>query len=160
MKTEFPSNRTCRTGGRPPHQRDDPPETGGQSELSLRGSFWEKAIQQRQLLLMSLPIILYVILFFYVPLWGWTMAFQNFKPAKTFFAQEWVGLKWFKFLFADKVLSQDDPQFHRDELYKYIPGIHNGHPILTSLERSEKNVFQKDQSRPYPTCPIFSHGSS
>jgi putative aldouronate transport system permease protein len=75
----------------------------GQDALSLWGTFWAKAIQQRQLLLMSLPIILYVILFFYVPLWGWTMAFQNFKPAKTFFAQEWVGLKWFKFLFADKV---------------------------------------------------------
>jgi putative aldouronate transport system permease protein len=74
-----------------------------QAALPLRGGFWAKAIQQRQLLLMSLPIILYVILFFYVPLWGWTMAFQNFKPAKTFSAQEWVGLKWFKFLFADKV---------------------------------------------------------
>lgn len=61
---------------------------------------------QRQLLFMSVPIILYVILFSYVPLWGWSMAFQNFKPAKTFFHQEWVGLKWFKFLFADKVFLQ------------------------------------------------------
>lgn len=61
---------------------------------------------QRQLLFMSVPIIAYVILFSYVPLWGWTMAFQNFKPAKSFFNQEWVGLKWFKFLFADKVFLQ------------------------------------------------------
>ena len=52
---------------------------------------------------MSLPIILYVILFAYVPLWGWTMAFQNFKPARDFFSQEWVGLKWFVFLFEDPV---------------------------------------------------------
>ena len=52
---------------------------------------------------MSLPIILYVILFTYVPLWGWTMAFQNYRPARSFSAQEWVGLKWFKFLFDDKV---------------------------------------------------------
>ena len=61
---------------------------------------------QRQLLIMSVPIILYVILFSYVPLWGWTMAFQNFKPAKTFFNQEWVGLRWFTFLFSDKVFLQ------------------------------------------------------
>lgn len=61
---------------------------------------------QRQLLLMSVPIILYVILFSYVPLWGWTMAFQNFKPAKSFFEQEWVGLRWFTFLFEDKVFLQ------------------------------------------------------
>ena len=47
-------------------------------------SFFGKMYRQRQLLIMSIPIMLYVILFFYVPLWGWTMAFQNFKPAKTF----------------------------------------------------------------------------
>lgn len=58
---------------------------------------------QKQLLVMSVPIILYVIVFSYVPLWGWTMAFQNFRPAKSFWAQEWVGLKWFKFLFSDPV---------------------------------------------------------
>lgn len=61
---------------------------------------------QRQLLIMSVPIILYVILFSYVPLWGWTMAFQNFRPAKSFQNQEWVGLRWFKFLFSDPVFLQ------------------------------------------------------
>jgi putative aldouronate transport system permease protein len=50
---------------------------------------------------MSAPLILYVILFAYIPLWGWTMAFQNFKPARNFFQQEWVGIKWFLFLFKD-----------------------------------------------------------
>jgi putative aldouronate transport system permease protein len=52
---------------------------------------------------MSLPIILYIILFVYVPLWGWTMAFQRYKPQNSFFKQQWVGLEWFKFLFEDKV---------------------------------------------------------
>jgi putative aldouronate transport system permease protein len=58
---------------------------------------------QRQLLYMSLPIILYVILFTYVPLWGWTMAFQRYRPQDSFFQQRWVGLEWFKFLFDDPV---------------------------------------------------------
>ena len=52
---------------------------------------------------MSLPIILYIILFTYVPLWGWTMAFQNYRPQRSFSEQEWAGIKWFKALFADKV---------------------------------------------------------
>jgi len=65
--------------------------------------FFYKLSRQQQLLFMSLPIILYVILFVYVPLWGWTMAFQNYKPARKFFNQEWVGLYWFRFLFEDKV---------------------------------------------------------
>lgn len=56
---------------------------------------------QGQLMWMSLPVVLYVMLFSYYPIWGWTMAFQNYKPAKTFAQQEWVGLKQFKFLFTD-----------------------------------------------------------
>ncbi len=71
--------------------------------LKRRGKMIDTLVNQRQLLVMSVPIILYVIVFSYVPLWGWTMAFQNFRPAKSFWAQEWVGLKWFKFLFSDPV---------------------------------------------------------
>lgn len=56
---------------------------------------------QQQLMWMSLPILLYVVLFSYAPIWGWTMAFQNYKPARSFFQQEWSGLKHFKFLFSD-----------------------------------------------------------
>jgi putative aldouronate transport system permease protein len=56
---------------------------------------------QRQLIFMSLPLILYVILFAYVPLWGWSMAFQNYRPARSFSEQEWAGFRWFIFLFTD-----------------------------------------------------------
>jgi putative aldouronate transport system permease protein len=73
------------------------------SELNHNKTFWEKLVLQRQLLFMSVPILLYVILFSYVPLWGWTMAFQNYRPAKTFFQQEWAGFRWFSFLFTDVV---------------------------------------------------------
>ena len=65
--------------------------------------FLYKLNRQRQLLFMSLPVILYIILFTYVPLWGWTMAFQNYRPQRTFSNQEWVGIHWFKFLFDDPV---------------------------------------------------------
>jgi putative aldouronate transport system permease protein len=56
---------------------------------------------QWQLVLMSVPLVLYIILFTYVPLSGWSMAFQNFKPAKPLDQQQWVGLQWFQFLFSD-----------------------------------------------------------
>ena len=71
--------------------------------ITKENPFLYKLSRQRQLLYMSLPLILYVILFTYVPLWGWTMAFQNFRPARSFSQQEWVGLQWFKLLFKDKV---------------------------------------------------------
>ncbi|WP_373289185.1 ABC transporter permease [Paenibacillus hunanensis] len=56
---------------------------------------------QKQLMWMSLPIVLYVLVFSYYPIWGWTMAFQNYKPARDFMDQEWVGFKHFQFLFTD-----------------------------------------------------------
>jgi putative aldouronate transport system permease protein len=62
---------------------------------------WSVIKSQNQLIWMSVPLMLYIILFAYVPVWGWTMAFQNYKPAKSFSEQEWVGLKQFKFLFTD-----------------------------------------------------------
>ncbi len=68
-------------------------------------SLARKLLDQRQLLLMSVPLVLYVVLFTYVPLAGWTMAFQDFKPAKGF-ASAWVGLKWFKTLFSDDLFAQ------------------------------------------------------
>ena len=64
-------------------------------------TFFQRVISQRQLIFMSLPLILYILLFSYIPLWGWTMAFQNYRPSKSFFAQDWAGVKWFKFLFTD-----------------------------------------------------------
>ncbi|AIQ43641.1 ABC transporter permease subunit [Paenibacillus sp. FSL R7-0297] len=62
---------------------------------------WRLIRNQNQLIWMSVPLMLYIILFAYVPVWGWTMAFQNYKPAKSFGEQEWVGLKQFRFLFTD-----------------------------------------------------------
>lgn len=62
---------------------------------------WKTIKNQQQLLWMSVPLFLYIILFHYVPLWGWLMAFQNYKPAKKFMNQTWVGFKHFKFLFTD-----------------------------------------------------------
>ncbi|PQP81492.1 protein lplB [Paenibacillus sp. PCH8] len=56
---------------------------------------------QRQLMFMSLPIVAYILVFSYYPIWGWVMAFQNYSPAKNFSQQEWVGLKHFKFLLTD-----------------------------------------------------------
>ena len=63
---------------------------------------WQQLGKQKLLILMSVPFVLYIILFRYIPLWGWTMAFQNYKPARNFFQQTWVGLQWFKELFQNK----------------------------------------------------------
>jgi len=57
---------------------------------------------QKALYMMSLPFVVLVFIFNYLPIWGWTMAFQNFKPGLSFFEQEWVGLDHFIALFQDE----------------------------------------------------------
>lgn len=57
-------------------------------------------IRQRELFFMIIPVMVYVFIFSYMPLKGWLMAFQDFKPGRTTHA--WVGFKHFKFLFTDE----------------------------------------------------------
>jgi len=71
------------------------------TELTNKKTKWQLLGKQKALIAMSLPFVLYIILFRYIPLWGWTMAFQNYKPAKSFTQQTWVGMKWFVELFQN-----------------------------------------------------------
>jgi len=64
--------------------------------------FFKLLIQQRALVLMSVPFVIWLFVFRYMPIWGWTIGFQNFKPAKSFWEQEWVGFYHFEFLFGDE----------------------------------------------------------
>ena len=70
-----------------------------ETALTNKTSKWKKLTKQKMLIVMSVPFVLYIILFRYIPLWGWTMAFQRYKPQLKFSEQEWVGFKWFVDLF-------------------------------------------------------------
>ncbi len=62
--------------------------------------FWKTLGGQWQLMIMSVPMLLYVLLFNYGPLWGWLTAFQDYQPKKGLAGSNWVGLENFKFLFG------------------------------------------------------------
>ncbi|UJF32486.1 ABC transporter permease [Paenibacillus hexagrammi] len=62
---------------------------------------WALIRNQWQLIMMSVPLLIYIVVFAYVPVWGWLTAFQDYRPAKKFADQTWVGFKHFKFLFSD-----------------------------------------------------------
>jgi putative aldouronate transport system permease protein len=46
--------------------------------------------------LLTVPLLLYYIVFHYIPLGGIVIAFQDFRAFKGFFDSEWVGLKQFR----------------------------------------------------------------
>jgi putative aldouronate transport system permease protein len=72
-----------------------PPNNVSYKKLTV----WEKMWKQRQLILMSVPFLILCIIFSYVPLWGWLMAFQDYVPGKGILDQTWVGFKTFNDLF-------------------------------------------------------------
>ncbi|MGY3748578.1 ABC transporter permease [Vagococcus acidifermentans] len=86
-----------------------PAESLSENESRRKGKkkiTWRELKNQKILILMIIPFIIWLLVFCYAPLMGWLMAFQNYKPGNgLIFGQEWVGLKYFKELF-------NEPQFY------------------------------------------------
>ncbi|MBQ8639922.1 MAG: sugar ABC transporter permease [Lachnospiraceae bacterium] len=61
----------------------------------------KQIIKQKELILISIPFVIYGIIFYYVPLAGWVMAFQNYKPKYGLWESPFVGLQKFERLFSD-----------------------------------------------------------
>ncbi|NLD47135.1 MAG: sugar ABC transporter permease [Clostridiaceae bacterium] len=63
--------------------------------------------KQTELFIMIIPCMILAFIFYYWPLSGWIMAFQNYRPAKGYFGSKFVGLDQFKFLFSDPIFWRD-----------------------------------------------------
>ena len=64
---------------------------------------WREIAHQKFLMVCAAFFVIYGIVFYYVPLAGWVMAFQNYKPKDGLFGSQFVGWEKFKFLFSDEV---------------------------------------------------------
>lgn len=64
---------------------------------------WKEIKRQKFLLICSALFVIYGVMFYYLPLGGWIMAFQNYKPKDGLLHSAFVGLDKFKFLFTDAV---------------------------------------------------------
>ena len=57
-----------------------------------------------ELILLSLPTVIWYLIFSFLPLFGLLISFKNWRVSggffETFFTSEWVGFKNFKFLFT------------------------------------------------------------
>lgn len=67
---------------------------------------WKEIKRQKFLMICTACFVVYGIIFYYLPLAGWIMAFQNYKPKDGFLGSEFVGLEKFKFLFSDATFLQ------------------------------------------------------
>lgn len=62
---------------------------------------WKEIKRQKVLIFWALIIVVYGIIFYYLPLGGWVMAFEDYKPKDGLFHSAFVGLANFEQLFSD-----------------------------------------------------------
>lgn len=60
-----------------------------------------------QLLLMYMPFAVLIFIFSYLPLWGWRLAFFDYEPGVSLSKDNFVGFKWFQFLFFNSATRSD-----------------------------------------------------
>lgn len=56
--------------------------------------------RDKYLILLSLPMFLYYLIFSYIPMSGVVIAFQNFTIKNGLFNSQWVGFEWFQQFFS------------------------------------------------------------
>ncbi len=62
---------------------------------------WKEIKQQKVLLIWSAIIVVYGVIFYYLPLAGWVMAFQDYRPKDGLLHSKFIGMAKFQQLFSD-----------------------------------------------------------
>lgn len=81
-------------------------KTRSSCESGKGNKLLRKAWSQRTLFLMLLPCVVLVAIFYYGPMYGWLMAFVDYKPKLGVFGSKFVGLKYFKQFFSDPAIGK------------------------------------------------------
>lgn len=71
--------------------------------LNTHSKKWESY----KLFLYVLPCIVFIFIFKYLPLWGWSYAFFQYKPGRSLFKCAFVGLQNFTALFGNAIMRNN-----------------------------------------------------
>lgn len=52
----------------------------------------QRFVKEKQIWFLAIPIILWVLVFAYYPMYGLTMSFVHYIPGKEIFQSDWAGL--------------------------------------------------------------------
>lgn len=75
-------------------------EVKEESKMRYRSkSFFRLVSENKVLLMMLLPSVIYIVIFAYIPMSGLVLAFKNYRYTDGIWGSPWVGLTNFKFLF-------------------------------------------------------------
>ena len=80
----------------------------GRTEISIKTSdgfftrLSEDLKKNKLVYLLALPVVLYYVIFHYVPMYGATIAFKDFTPAKDILGSPWIGFDYFVDFFTSQ----------------------------------------------------------
>ncbi|MDG0790303.1 ABC transporter permease subunit [Cohnella ginsengisoli] len=123
------------------------------SSIPAKRSLTKRIWLQRYLMILTLPAILWMILFNYVPMYGIIIAFQEYTPFKGFIHSDWTGLANFKELFDDPTFRESLSNTFKISVAKLVFGFPA--PIVLALLLNElvfkrfKRVVQSLTYLPY-----------
>lgn len=123
------------------------------SQMKIRNAM-RSLYRERQLWLISIPMIIWVLIFSYMPMYGILMAFVNYIPGNTILQSDWVGLTHFKMFFD----SPDFPLVLRNTLAISGLSILFGFPapiVLAILLNELKNKRFKKTIQTISYLPHF-----
>jgi putative aldouronate transport system permease protein len=110
--------------------------------------------KQRTLILMSFPFLAWLLVFGYYPIWGWIMAFQNFKPHLGVFESTWVGLEHFQRLMNDNLFKESFRNTIGQSFFQLFIGFPM--PIIFALFLNEVKVLKfKKATQTISYLPYF-----
>lgn len=106
------------------------------------------------LYVIALPVIIFYLLFSYKPMYGALMAFMDYKPAKDFLDNTWVGFKHFERFFTGPYFGRTLKNTFLLSLYNLIFGFPA--PIILALMLNEvKNSKFKKITQTITYLPHF-----
>lgn len=99
--------------------------------------------KSRYLYIMILPVLVYYIIFQYVPMYGVQIAFRDFNPFQGFWQSPWVGFKYFNQFFNSVYFFRLMRNTFAINLYDIIVGFPA--PIILALMINEvkNDVFRR-----------------
>ena len=105
--------------------------------------FWLNANRSRQLYVLFLIPLIYIVLFKYVPMFGIQIAFKDFNAISGIWNSPWVGLKHFKRLFSTYQFQRILTNTLTISLYSLIASLPFPIMLAIGLQYTRKTGFKK-----------------
>jgi len=78
-----------------------------QSKKTNKGiGFWREIFRKKELISLAVPGLLFVTIFYYLPMFGLVLAFKDLNFTKGIWGSDWVGFTNFKFFFTSDAALQ------------------------------------------------------